>query len=230
MPSSKIECPYCTSHLDTNNLFKHILCKHEEQIFLGDSKAAQSNRNTLKQSPSKATPCPPTLYLTQSKDLLNPYYCCLGCSSAIKKVKCAIPHFPDCLAAHEQKRTELCLKYNGSEPVITQTTTIVSTITTTVTINDPMILAMLSKYHTRVVEEMSDNKNSDKKAYRMREWLRNKYPDVAEEFDEAEGEISDSSSIDEDPNDIVKKVVKECKSTIRFKTEKDENGNFNLSV
>jgi hypothetical protein len=233
MPSDHITCPYCPDAPVSHHLFKHILTKHEASLFTGDSRATY-NLNVLARPVSKTSPCPPTLYLTASKELLNPYYCCLGCCSAIKKHKFAIPHFPGCLDAHEKKRQELFQKYftfptqDLSGTIVQQ---VVSTVTTTVfKMNNPFMVEALEKYYKRIQELEEDNKKADKKAYRMREWLRKTDPDIAQKFEEAEADISDASDVDEDPNELLRKVVKEHKVEFKIIKTIDEDGNIKFSV
>ena len=92
------------------------------------------------------------------------------------------------------------------------------------------MIEALEKYYKRIQELEEDNKNADKKAYRMREWLKTTNPDIAQQFEEAEADISDASDVDEDPNELLRKVVKEHKVEFKIVKTIDEDGNIKFSV
>jgi len=231
MPSIHILCPYCSDTPVSEHLFKHILSKHEACLFTGENtKVIQYNRKIISEKIGKLSP--PTLYLTTSKDLLNPYYCCLGCSTAVKKYKFAIPHFPDCFEAHDKKRKELEAKYplESVKDISATTVFITSTVTTTVRCDNPFVLAALEKYYKRIQELEEDNKKADKKAYRLRQYIKLRHPDVAEEYNQEEEDISDISDVEIDPNELLRRVVKEHKVEFKIVKTLDEDGNIKFSV
>ena len=207
MPSYTLTCRYCKPVFLTKSerYLEHILSKHEEEFF-----SDKFNSATLHTFHSKSAL--PTFKFNGEGEL----WCCLACKSALKNVKKAITHMPTCYKAHYEKVKELKEKYpfkkltDISGTIVQNTVHTVSTVTTTIVkldLNHPLVLAMLGEYHKRYEEDRREEKKNLKRDQKIRKWLERKHPEILEEYKDIE-DVSDASSVEEDPNVILEPIIK----------------------
>lgn len=222
-----VQCPYCADIPTGTHLLKHIFSKHQTNFF------HKKNLEILHSRYVKWTGCPGEFYFNP-KDTSS-IHCCFGCMKAVKKESFAKKHFPKCEAAFDAKVQELKLKYpiDVSGVIVNQVTeTKITTITTTtVKFGDATTMAFLSKYHQELEEKEMERKTATKKLERMKKWMIRNFKVSEEDLDEVENEISDASSVDEDPNDILTYTAKRREIALpKIKKEVDIDGNINLRV
>ena len=226
-----VHCPYCTDAPVAHNLLKHIFSKHENRFF------HKRNIDLLHQQGQHLDRvCPP--FFAMNSNGTQEYYCCFGCMKAIKKEPFAVKHFPMCFEAHKAKLISLMEKYPLA-PVPMVAPTLVSTVvqtkvittTTTIKFGDGNSMAFLSAYHRELEEAKKASKTQYKRMERMREHWKNKHPELLDEWDAVEEEISVASDGDEDPNEILQETAKAREIILpKIKKEVDADGCINLRV
>jgi len=102
-----IKCRYCTVEIVSHHYLNHLLVKHKEQFI-------EAN---LTKFHSETYDCKPiTLDIHPSSTL--PYYCCLGCKTAVKAEGFAKKHFDkeDCKRGHLEFLLDVRHKYLKTGP------------------------------------------------------------------------------------------------------------------
>jgi len=222
-----VHCPYCTDTPTGIQLLKHIFSKHEQNFF------HKKNIEVLHSRYVKWTGAPGEFYF-HPKDTQS-YFCCFGCMKAVKKEPFARKHFPKCEAAFDAKVLELRAKYPAdvSGVVVNQVTEtkVTTTITTIVKFGDTTSMELLSKYHRDLEDAEKQRKTAVKKLERMKQWFIRNCKVSEDDLEDLEAEISDSSSVDEDPNDILQHTAKVNGVTLpKIKKVVDADGLVHLKV
>jgi hypothetical protein len=154
---------------------------------------------------------------------------------AVKKEPFAKKHFPKCEAAFDAKVLELKAKYpmDVSGVIVNQVTEtkVTTTITTIVKFGDTTSMELLSKYHRDLEDAEKQRKTAVKKLERMKQWFIRNCKVSEDDLEDLEAEISDSSSVDEDPNDILQHTAKVNGVTLpKIKKVVDADGLVHLKV
>ena len=226
-----VQCPYCTDTPTGTHLLKHIFRQHEKNFF------HKRNIDLLQQHGHHFNrTCPP--FFCMNSNGTQEYYCCFGCMKAVKKDFYAVKHFPMCFEAHKAKLISLMEKY-PLVPLPVVAPTLVSTVvqtkvittTTTIKFGDGNSMAFLSAYHRELEEAKKASKTQYKRMERMREHWKRTHPELLDEWDEVEAEISEASEGDEDPNEILQETAKAREIILpKIKKEVDADGCINLRV
>jgi hypothetical protein len=227
--TDQVQCPYCPISVTGTHLLKHIFSKHEKAFF------HKRNIDLLHQHGhiiSKT--CPPFFYMNGNGT--QEYFCCFGCMKAVKKEPFATRHFPKCFEEHKTKLLSLMAKYpldvSGNTTVVnTVVQTKIITTTTTIKFGDGNSMAFLSAYHRELEEARHAEKTQYKRMMRMREHWKRTHPELLDEWDDVEAEISSGSEGDQDPNEILEESAKGRNITLpKIKKETDVDGLLNLRV
>jgi len=237
--TTKLSCNYCHTIISFQHFLKHILSAHPEEFWALNNKLLHSRYMTEPGESETGTllleDCPPYLKI----DKKTSQFCCFGCSSAVSRRGSAQKHFPKCLEVHLAKIAKFRLTYPPLAPLAPLVPTLVSTVvqtkvittTTTIKFGDGNSMAFLSAYHRELEEAKKASKTQYKRMERMREHWKNTHPELLDEWDMVEEEISIASDGDEDPNDILQETAKAREIILpKIKKEVDADGCVNLRV